>query len=176
MNAEKLSRAMQHVNDDLLMEYLQMDDKLTAERTKARKRTLKKTVAAASIVLLFFITGVISHTLSNKPSIPKMELEGEAVPILLNDKKYQMFGDSPSMLELKTAHGSSADYSADMIGEKLGYLEMTANTTDGRLCFAFTEEKTQYVLYAYGNTDGDDCYILQSEDNYFLLVKDNFAQ
>ena len=32
MNAEKISRAMQYVNDALLMEYLQMDDKLTAEK------------------------------------------------------------------------------------------------------------------------------------------------
>ena len=52
---------------------------------------------------------------------------------------------------------------------------MAANKIDGRLCFTCTEEKTQFILYVYVNTDGDDYYILQSEGNYFLLVKDNLA-
>ena len=176
MNAEKISRAMQYVNDALLMEYLQMDDKLTAEKIAARLRSLKRFATVACIVLFIFVTGVISHTLSNKPSISNTGLETEAVPVLLNDEKYQMFGDSQTVRKLLAEHGFPADYGADTIGEKLGYLEMAANTIDGRLCFAFTEEKTQYVLYAYVNTDGDDYYILQSEDNYLLLIKDNLVQ
>ena len=184
MNTEKLNYAMQYVDDDLLMEFLATDDRLTAESTKTRQRTLKRFAAAACIVLFAFITGVTLHTLSNKPSIPSTEIAGfeglegldaEAVPILLNDEKYQMFGDSISEQELLAQHGLPSDYSADTIGECLGYLEMAANKIDGRLCFTCTEEKTQFILYVYVNTDGDDYYILQSEGNYFLLVKDNLA-
>ena len=181
MNTEKLNYAMQYVDDDLLMEFFATDDRLTAESTKTRQRTLKRFAAAACIVLFAFITGVTLHTLSNKPSMPSTEIAGfegletEVIPILLNDEKYQMFGDSQSVRELLAEHGLPADYSADTIGECLGYLEMAANKIDGRLCFTCTEEKTQFILYAYVNTDGDDYYILQSEGNYFLLVKDNLA-
>ena len=90
MNTEKLNYAMQYVDDDLLMEFFATDDRLTAESTKTRQRTLKKFAAAACIVLFAFITGVTLHTISNKPSIPNTGLEAEAVPILLNDVKYQM--------------------------------------------------------------------------------------
>ena len=175
MNTEKLNYAMQYVDDDLLMEFFATDDRLTAESTKTRQRTLKKFAAAACIVLFAFITGVTLHTISNKPSIPNTGFEAEAVPILLNDVKYQMFGDSQSVRELLGEHGLPTDYSADTIGENLGYLEMIENTIDGRLYFICTEEKTQYILYTYMNTDGDDYYILQSEDNYLLLIKDKLA-
>lgn len=176
MNTEKLNYAMHYISDDFLMEFFQMDDKLTAERSKARQRTLKRFIAAACVVLFAFITGVTLHTLSNKPSMPNTGLEAEAVPVFLNDEKYQMFGDSQSVRELLAKHGLPADYSADTIGESFGYLEMAANTIDGRLCFISTEKKTQYILYAYVKTGGDDYYILQSEDNYLLLIKDNLVQ
>lgn len=181
MNTEKLNYAMQYVDDDLLMEFFATDDRLTAESTKTRQRTLKRFAAAACIVLFAFITGVTLHTLSNKPSMPSTEIAGfegletKVIPILLNDEKYQMFGNSQSVQELLAEYGLPGDYSADTIGECLGYLEMAAYKIDGRLCFTCTEEKTQFILYAYVNTDGDDYYILQSEGNYFLLVKDNLA-
>ena len=65
MNTEKLNYAMQYVDDDLLMEFFATDDRLTAESTKTRQRTLKRFAAAACIVLFAFITGVTLHTLSN---------------------------------------------------------------------------------------------------------------
>lgn len=180
MNAEKLSRAMQYVNDDLLMEYLQTDDKLTAKKSAARYRALKRLAAAACIVLLVVIAGAAAYKRREKEpeegiAVNDTEIDPASVQILLNGEKYQMFRDPQSVQEVKTDHGLPAGYSEDRIGEKLGYLEMTANTTDGSLCFAFTEEKTQFVLYACGNTDGDDCYILQSEDGCYLLIKDGIV-
>ena len=51
MNTEKLNYAMQYVDDDLLMEFFATDDRLTAESTKTRQRTLKRFAAAACIML-----------------------------------------------------------------------------------------------------------------------------
>ena len=53
MNTEKLNYAMHYISDDFLMEFFQMDDKLTAERSKARQRTLKRFVAAACVIRFY---------------------------------------------------------------------------------------------------------------------------
>ena len=41
MNTEKLNYAMQYVDDDLLMEFFETDDRLKVERTAALQRHLK---------------------------------------------------------------------------------------------------------------------------------------
>ena len=138
-------------------------------KTKKKKKAQKMKKGKVEIVA---VNPVLVVEKKEKVGI---KIDPASVQILLNGEKYQMFRDPQSVQEVKTDHGLPAGYSEDRIGEKLGYLEMTANTTDGSLCFTFTEEKTQYILYACGNTDGDDCYILQSEDGCYLLIKDGIV-
>ena len=177
MNTEKLNYAMQYVDDDLLMEFFEMDDRSKAERTAALQRYLKIFVAAACAVLLVVLSGVTVYKRIKSGSkettalITDIDLAGD--PILLDQKKYQMFADSPSVREFLAENGYPADYGADTAGKKLGYLDMLADPRDGSLYFSFVEEETDHILYAYMNAEGDNFYILQSGEDYYLLIKDS---
>lgn len=179
MNTKKLNYAMQYISDDLLMEFFRMDDKLNADRTAIRQKRLRRFVAAACLVLLATIAGMSCYIRLRNSYLEKQtthaELELDAVPILVNDVKYQMYGDSPYARELLSAKGFPADYGTDTIGEKLGYLEMVATTADERFCFTFTAKKTNCIIYTYVNTAGDDFFILQWENYYYLIINDSIA-
>ena len=90
---------MQYISDDLLMEFFRMDDKLNADRTAIRQKRLRRFVAAACLVLLATIAGMSCYIRLRNSYLEKQtthaELELDAVPILVNDVKYQMYGDSP---------------------------------------------------------------------------------
>ena len=109
MNTKKLNYAMQYISDDLLMEFFRMDDKLNADRTAIRQKRLRRFVAAACLVLLATIAGMSCYIRLRNSYLEKQtthaELELDAVPILVNDVKYQMYGDSPYARELLSAKG-----------------------------------------------------------------------
>ena len=177
MNTVKLNYALQYIDDDLLVEFFQMDDKVRAERAAAWRRSIRRfaTAVCACFVLLATIVGTIFYKRLKNASLemhtPSAVHESETFPVFLNEMEYQLFGDSPYTREYLHKNGFPADYGADTIGEKLGYLNMTV--TGNRLCFTFAAEKTKYVLYSYANTKVDDFLILQSEDNYYLLIKED---
>ena len=170
---------MQYVDDDLLIEFFQMDDKLENERKTTRRRFVRIYATVASVIIFVVLTGVIFYKRMNDVSEETTALATEidlvADQILLNREKYLMFADSPFVREYLAEYGFPSDYGADTIGEKRGYLDMAANKIDGRLCFSSTEEKTNYVLYTYGNTNEDEFLIIQSEDHYYLLIKERIA-
>ena len=179
MNKEKLNYAMQYVDDDLLMEFFQIDDKLEAERKTARRRHFRTFAAVASVMIIVILTGVIfnkrMNDVSEKTTAIATGIDLVADPILLNQEKYHMFADSPFVRGYLAEHGFPSDYGANTIGEKRGYLDMAANKVDGRLCFSSTEEKTNYILYSYGNTNEDEFLIIQSDNHYYLLIKEGIA-
>ena len=180
MNTEKLNYAMQYVDDDLLMEFFETDDRLKVERTAALQRHLKIFVAVVCAVLIVVLAGVTVYKRMIKIpeegiTVNDTEFDLSAVPVLLNHEKYQMFEDSRVARKLLAEHGYTADDGADILGEEMGYLDKAADTVDGRLCFTFSADKTNYVLYACRNTARDDLFILQSGEGCYLLIKDGIV-
>ena len=173
MNTETLTNALQYIDDDLLIEFFEMDDKLTIERKTVRMRYLKIIAAAACFLLLVTLAGAAFHIrmkdVKKETFATETDIGAEAVSVLLYGEKYQMFEDSPLVRELMAEYGLSVDDVDETKENKPVYLEMFV--ADGRPCFTSAEEKTDYILYTYVNANGNNAYMLQFEDTIYLLIK-----